>query len=237
MSQVISQTQIEGLTPRRGKVRDIYDLGDRLLIVATDRISAFDVVMPTPIPDKGAVLTQISKFWFERFDGVVPHHLDYVITPERVPAGLEKYADQLVGRAMVCKKAKVLPVECVVRGYLAGSGWKEYKTSQSVCGVQLPAGLQQCSQLPEPIFTPSTKAEEGHDENISAEQAADVIGADLAQQVAEISIELYSKAAEYAAQPRRDHRRHEIRVRYDRCRAADLDRRGAYAGQFEVLAG
>jgi phosphoribosylaminoimidazole-succinocarboxamide synthase len=198
MSQTLTQTQISGLTPRRGKVRDIYDLGERLLIVATDRISAFDVVLPTPIPDKGAVLTQISKFWFERFNGFVSHHLDYIVAADRVPAGLEKYKDQLVGRAMVCKKAKVLPVECVVRGYLAGSGWKEYGQRQSVCGVKLPAGLKQCSQLPQPIFTPTTKAEQGHDEPITIEQAGQMIGMDLAKRVAELSIQLYTKAAEYA---------------------------------------
>jgi phosphoribosylaminoimidazole-succinocarboxamide synthase len=198
MSQVLKQTEIPALAGRRGKVRDIYDLGDRLLLVATDRISAFDVVLPTPIPDKGVLLTQVSRFWFDRFHEAVPHHLDYVVTRQRVPAGLEKYADQLVGRAMVCKKAKVLPVECVVRGYLAGSGWKEYGQHQSVCGVKLPAGLKQCSQLPQPIFTPTTKAEQGHDEPITIEQAGRMIGADLAKRVADLSIQLYSKAAEYA---------------------------------------
>jgi len=198
MSQVLTRTEIAGFTPRRGKVRDVYDLGDRMLLVATDRISAFDVVLPTPIPDKGAVLTQISQFWFERFDGLVPHHLEYVVSRDRVPKGLERSADQLVGRAMVCRKAKVVPVECVVRGYLAGSGWKEYGQTQSVCGVKLPAGLKQCSQLPRPIFTPTTKAEQGHDEPMTIEQAGEVIGADLARRVADLSIQLYSKAAEYA---------------------------------------
>ncbi len=198
MPQVLTQTEIPGYAPRRGKVRDIYDLGEQLLLVATDRVSAFDVVMPTPIPDKGAVLTRISEFWFERFNDVVPHHLLYVVSRDRVPEALSAHADQLVDRAMVCRKAKVLPVECVVRGYLAGSGWKEYQQSQSVCGVQLPAGLQQCSQLPEPIFTPTTKAEQGHDEPITIEQAGEVIGMDVARKVADLSIQLYSQAAEYA---------------------------------------
>ncbi len=181
MTRVISQTEIPGFSRRRGKVRDIYDLGQQLLIVATDRLSAFDVVLPTPIPDKGVVLTRISRFWFDRFAGTVPHHLLYVVAPDRVPKGLEKVADQLIGRAMVCRKAKVLPVECVVRGYLAGSGWKEYKNSQTVCGIELPAGLKQCSQLPEPIFTPTTKAEQGHDENITFDQAGRMVGPDLGQ--------------------------------------------------------
>jgi len=134
MGTIVVETNIAGLAVRRGKVRDIYDLGEELLIVATDRISAFDVVLPTPIPDKGAVLTQISAFWFERFRDVVPHHLQYVVTRRRIPEGLEPYAEQLLGRAMVCRKAEVVPIECVVRGYLAGSGWKDYQQTQAVCG-------------------------------------------------------------------------------------------------------
>jgi phosphoribosylaminoimidazole-succinocarboxamide synthase len=198
MAQVLSKTDIAGLTPRRGKVRDIYDLGEHLLLVATDRISAFDVVMPTPIPDKGVLLTQISRFWFERFSGTVAHHLLYVVGKDRVPKGLERAADQLVGRAMVCRKAKVLPVECVVRGYLAGSGWAEYSKTGTVCGVSLPAGLKQCGQLPEPIFTPTTKAERGHDEPMTMEQAGDLVGKELACRVRDMSLLLYTKAAEYA---------------------------------------
>ncbi len=198
MAQVLTQTDIAGLTPRRGKVRDIYDLGEQILLVATDRLSAFDVVLPTPIPDKGVVLTQISQFWFEHFSSTVPHHLLYVVSRERVPAGLEKFADQLVGRAMVCRKAKVLPVECVVRGYLAGSGWAEYKKSQTICGIQLPEGLKQCSRLPKPIFTPTTKAEQGHDEPITIDQAGERIGQEMANRVGDLSLRLYSKAAEYA---------------------------------------
>ena len=198
MEHVLTKTDIPGFTPRRGKVRDIYDLGNEMLIVATDRISAFDVVLPTPIPDKGVVLTQISKFWFERFSSTVPHHLLYVVGSDRVPGPLKAHVGQLAGRAMVCRKAKVLPVECVVRGYLAGSGWAEYKNSQSICGIRLPSGLQQCSQLPEPIFTPTTKAEQGHDEPVTIEQAGGMIGQDLASRVRGLSIMLYSKAAEYA---------------------------------------
>lgn len=198
MTRVIAQTDLPGFPFRRGKVRDVYDLGREMLLVATDRISAFDVVLPTPIPDKGTVLTQISRFWFERFADTVPHHLLYVVSHEQAPGQLTQYLDQLVGRAMVCRKAKVVPVECVVRGYLAGSGWAEYKKSQTVCGIRLPAGLQQCSQLPEPIFTPTTKAEQGHDEPITIEQAGEMVGSDLANRVRDLSIMLYSKAAEYA---------------------------------------
>jgi phosphoribosylaminoimidazole-succinocarboxamide synthase len=198
MNQVISQTDLPGLPRRSGKVRDIYDLGEQLLLVATDRLSAFDVVLPTPIPDKGAVLTQLSRFWFERFAGTVPHHLLYVVSRDHFPGQLRQYLDQLVGRAMVCRKATVLPVECVVRGYLAGSGWAEYKQSQSICGIKLPPALKQCSQLPEPIFTPTTKAEQGHDEPVTIEQAGKMVGLDLARKVRDLSIMLYTKAAEYA---------------------------------------
>ena len=198
MSQVIAQTDLPGFPRRRGMVRDIYDLGEQLLLVATDRLSAFDVVLPTPIPDKGAVLTRISRFWFERFAGTVPHHLLYVVSRDQVPSQLKQHLDQLVGRAMVCRKATVLPVECVVRGYLAGSGWAEYKQTQSICGIKLPAGLKQCSRLPEPIFTPTTKAEQGHDEPITIEQAGKMINPDLAKRVRDLSIMLYTKAAEYA---------------------------------------
>jgi len=198
MGTIVVETNIAGLAVRRGKVRDIYDLGEELLIVATDRISAFDVVLPTPIPDKGAVLTQISAFWFERFRDVVPHHLQYVVTRRRIPEGLEPYAEQLLGRAMVCRKAEVVPIECVVRGYLAGSGWKDYQQTQAVCGIALPAGLTQCARLPEPIFTPATKAEKGHDENITFEQACETAGADRMRRIRELSIDLYRRAAEYA---------------------------------------
>ena len=195
----ILQTEIPDCRPIRGKVRDIYDLGDKLLLVATDRISAFDVIMANGIPDKGAVLTQLSLFWFDWLgDSVKNHLIDTAV--EKFPAPFDKYADQLARRSMLVKKAEVLPVECVVRGYLAGSGWKEYQDSQTVCGVKLPAGLKQCDKLPELIFTPSTKAVQGlHDENISFEQAVETIGADTANYVREKSIEVYVKAAEYAA--------------------------------------
>ncbi len=180
-----------------GKVRDIYAVGDdKLLIVTTDRLSAFDVVMPTPIPGKGEVLTRVSAFWFDKLKAIVPSQaLD--IAPESVVLASER--GQVAGRAIVVKKLKALPVEAIVRGYLVGSGWKEYQSSQSVCGIKLPAGLAQAERLPEPIFTPSTKAAVGaHDENIAFEQMAALIGADLATQVREVSLALYKTAAEYA---------------------------------------
>ncbi len=192
------QTNITGLEPSRGKVRDIYDLGDKLLIVATDRISAFDVVMANGIPYKGIVLTQISKFWFDFLTGLVEHHLisDNV---KNFPRPFCSSAEQLAGRSMLVKKVEVLPIECVVRGYLAGSGWKEYQASQSVCGVKLPPGLKQCEKLPEPIFTPATKAERGtHDENISFQQSVDIIGRKPARYVQDKSIEIFKKAGIYA---------------------------------------
>jgi phosphoribosylaminoimidazole-succinocarboxamide synthase len=178
---------------RRGKVRDVYDLGDRLLMVATDRISAFDVVMDETIPDKGALLTQISAYWFETLAHVVPNH---VITYDMhaVEGLTNDERAQLQGRSVVVRKTQPLPVECVVRGYLAGSGWKEYQASHTVCGVDLPAGYVESSQLAEPIFTPATKAEEGHDENISFAQAATILGEDVAAQVRDYSIALYNAA-------------------------------------------
>ena len=197
MAAVVTETHLEGLPVRRGKVRDVYDLGDRLLIVATDRISAYDVIMPTPIPDKGRLLTGLSLWWFDFLADITPNHL---ITADvaKMPAAVKAHADILRGRSMLCRKAKVFPVECVVRGYLAGSGWKEYQARGTVCGVKLPAGLKQCSPLPEPIFTPSTKAEAGHDENISFEQSCDAIGREAATTLRDRSIAVYKKAAEYA---------------------------------------
>ena len=182
----------------RGKVRDIYDLGDSLLIVATDRLSAFDVVLPDPIPGKGRVLTQMSMFWFHRFETLVPNH---VVTADvdRFPGELAKYEAELAERSMVVKKAEPLPVECIVRGYITGSGWKDYQRSGAVCGIALPSGLVESQKLPEPIFTPSTKAEVGqHDENVPIEAVAREIGAELAERVKEISLRLYKEAAEYA---------------------------------------
>jgi phosphoribosylaminoimidazole-succinocarboxamide synthase len=179
---------------RRGKVRDVYDLGDRLLMVATDRISAFDVVMEETIPDKGALLTQISAYWFETLGHVVPNH---VITYDMhaVDGLTDEERAQLQGRSVVVRKTQPLPVECVVRGYLAGSGWKEYQASRTVCGIALPDGYAESSKLVEPIFTPATKAEEGHDENISFEQAATILGSDVASALRDYSIALYNAAS------------------------------------------
>ncbi len=179
---------------RRGKVRDVYDLGDRLLMVATDRISAFDVVMEETIPDKGALLTQISAYWFETLGHVVPNH---VITYDMhaVDGLTDGERAQLQGRSVVVRKTQPLPVECVVRGYLAGSGWKEYKASRTVCGIALPDGYAESSKLVAPIFTPATKAEEGHDENISFEQAAAILGSDVASALRDYSIALYNAAS------------------------------------------
>jgi phosphoribosylaminoimidazole-succinocarboxamide synthase len=183
-----------------GKVREIYALDDRhLLLVASDRISAFDVVMPTPIPDKGKVLTAMTDFWLDHLAGIVPDHRISTAV-ETYPAALREHADALRGRSMLCRRAEVLPVECVARGYLAGSGWKEYRADGTVCGIALPAGLEESAQLPEPIFTPATKAELGaHDENISFEQMADVVGIDVAKRLRDITLELYATAAEHAA--------------------------------------
>ena len=199
MSQAILETAITGQTATKGKVRDIYDLGDKLLIVASDRISAFDVIMANGIPDKGSLLTQISLFWLDWLGDTVKNHL---ISADVADFGdaFADHTDQLVQRSMLVKKTKVLPVECVVRGYLAGSGWKEYQESQSVCGHKLPAGLKQCSKLSEPIFTPATKAQLGdHDENICFERSADIIGTEAATYVRDKSIEIYCRAADYAA--------------------------------------
>jgi phosphoribosylaminoimidazole-succinocarboxamide synthase len=184
---------------RSGKVRDIFDLGENLLFVATDRISAFDVIMPNGIPRKGEVLTQISYFWFSQTEAFQPNHL-VSRNGDALPADLQKFAQQLSRRSMIVKKAKPLTIECVVRGYLAGSGWKEYRERQTVCGIKLPAGLKESSELPEPIFTPATKAESGHDENISFERAAEMVGKDKAEQARTASLKLYNFARDYARQ-------------------------------------
>jgi phosphoribosylaminoimidazole-succinocarboxamide synthase len=197
MGSVVSQTEFAGLKLRgRGKVRDLYEVGDRLLIVATDRLSAFDVVLPTPIPDKGRVLTQLSLFWFEKLRDVIPHH---VVEAVHFPAELAPFERDLHGRAMLVRRTEPLPIEFVVRGYLAGSGWKEYKSGGKVCGIPLPPGLRESDRLPEPIFTPSTKATSGHDENISFDQAAERIGRPLAERLRAVSLEVYRRASEYAA--------------------------------------
>mgnify|MGYP000642787510 CR=1 FL=1 len=184
---------------KSGKVREVFDLGENLLFVATDRISAFDVVMPNGIPRKGEVLTQLSHFWFDQTESLVPNHR-VLRTGDALPPELSAYSNQLARRSMIVKKAKPLAIECVVRGYLAGSGWKEYKTSRTVCGIPLPPGLLESSELPEPIFTPATKAETGHDENISFEQAAQIVGRDIAEKVRDLSLKIYNHARAYARQ-------------------------------------
>jgi len=200
-SQVISTTEFKNLKLKgRGKVRDIYDLGDRLLIVATDRMSAFDVVMPNPIPDKGRILTQLSKFWFDLTKEIVPNH---VISTEvkDYPKDCEPYQEMLRGRSMLVMKTEVVPIECVVRGYLSGSGWEEYKKTGEVCGIRLPEGLVESTKLEEPVFTPATKAEMGlHDENIPFERVEKIIGNDLAQKVKLLSMAVYKKARNFAEQ-------------------------------------
>jgi phosphoribosylaminoimidazole-succinocarboxamide synthase len=192
------QTDLPGVRPfKQGKVRDVYDLGDRLLVVATDRLSAFDVVLPTGIPGKGIVLTQMSLFWFELLGDTVPHH---VVTANvgDYDGELQKHRDQLEGRSMIVQKTEVLPVECVVRGYLAGSGWKDYQATGAVCGIPLPAGLEQSGRLDPPIFTPATKAETGHDENIPFETMETTVGAERAAEARRVSLEIYSRARAYA---------------------------------------
>jgi phosphoribosylaminoimidazole-succinocarboxamide synthase len=197
MYPAISQTDFSGLKLiARGKVRDIYDLGERLLIVATDRLSAFDVILPTPIPDKGRVLTQLSLFWFEKLSGIVPHH---VISATDFSGDLAHYTNDLRGRSMVVRRTNPVPIECVARGYISGSGWKDYRATGKICGIPLPAGLRESDKLPEPIFTPATKATTGHDENISFGQAAAQIGHELAARLRDITLEVYRRASEFAA--------------------------------------
>jgi phosphoribosylaminoimidazole-succinocarboxamide synthase len=195
---IVMKTDLAGLKLHvRGKVRDIYDLGEHFLIIATDRLSAFDVVLPTPIPNKGKVLTQMSAFWFDYFKDSVPNH----VVSTRVndyPKELHRFRDQLEGRSMLVKKAKVFPVECVARGFLTGSGLKDYNKTGELCGIPLPPGLRDSDRLPQPIFTPATKAETGHDENISEEQAGKVIGAENVRRLKELTLSIYSRAVEYA---------------------------------------
>jgi phosphoribosylaminoimidazole-succinocarboxamide synthase len=196
MNAIVWETSLPGIQfLNRGKVRDLYEVGGHLLIVATDRLSAFDVVLPTPIPDKGRVLTQLSLFWFNLLGDVIPNH---VLSAADFPPELDAYREQLEGRTMLCQKTKPLPVECVVRGYLSGSGWKDYGATGKVCGISLPAGLRESERLPEPIFTPSTKAIAGHDENISFDEAASTIGGELAERVRAVSLEIYRRAVAYA---------------------------------------
>lgn len=192
-------TTMERRPDSRGKVRDIYDAGENLLMVATDRISAFDFILPDEIPFKGEVLNRISAFWFDKFADIVPNHL-VSIDPADFPEEFAEYRDYLVGRAMLVKKAQTIPVECIVRGYLTGSGKKTYDENGTVCGIQLPEGLTEASKLPEPLFTPSTKAEIGdHDENISFERCCEIVGEDIATQIRDLSLKIYKAAAEYAA--------------------------------------
>jgi phosphoribosylaminoimidazole-succinocarboxamide synthase len=198
-SSVISTTEFKSLSLKgRGKVRDIYDLGRHLLIVATDRISAFDVIMPNPIPDKGKILTQLSRFWFELTQGIIPNHLISTEVND-FPKEVLPYREVLKGRSMLVTKADPLPVECVARGYLSGSGWEEYHKGGAVCGIRLPKGLVESSRLDEPIFTPATKAEMGlHDENITFEKMEKVVGKDLAQRLRAVSLAIYKKARDFA---------------------------------------
>ena len=192
-------TTMERRPDSRGKVRDIYDAGENLLMVATDRISAFDFILPDEIPFKGEVLNRISAFWFDKFADIVPNHL-VSIDPGDFPEEFAEYRDYLAGRAMLVKKAQTIPIECIVRGYLTGSGKKTYDENGTVCGIQLPEGLTEASKLPEPLFTPSTKAEIGdHDENISFERCREIVGEDIATQIRDLSLKIYKAAAEYAA--------------------------------------
>jgi phosphoribosylaminoimidazole-succinocarboxamide synthase len=198
MKEAIVETRLEGLSPfRQGKVRDLYEAGEHLLIVATDRISAFDYVLATGIPDKGAVLNQLSAFWFGLTSDVVPNHVMTTDTAE-YPAPLRRHAAILQGRSMLVRRTRPLAIECVVRGYLSGSGWKEYQKTGRVCGIELPAGLKESDRLPRPIFTPSTKAESGHDVNITETEAAAIVGADLIQELRDLSLDVYRRGAAHA---------------------------------------
>jgi phosphoribosylaminoimidazole-succinocarboxamide synthase len=195
-AMLMLDSAIPGMTPRRGKVRDVYDFGDRLLFVATDRISAFDYVLPNAIPRKGEVLTRLSQFWFDLLG--VPHHF-ISDDPQQLPLPAGTDVTSLRGRSMVVRRTDVIPIECVARGYLSGSGWKEYQQSGTVCGIPLPAGLQESSRLPAPIFTPATKAETGHDENISFERTSELIGQALAEQLRELTLSIYQRGCQHAA--------------------------------------
>src|SRR4051794_27569830 len=196
MMSVLLSSDVPGVPCRRGKVRDVYDLGDRLVLVATDRLSAFDWVLPTGVPDKGRILTALTLFWLDWLG--VPHHL-LEADPLKMPPPFPQHADELRGRTCLVRKARVVPIECVVRGYLAGSGWQEYQRGGTVCGMPLPAGLSQAQELPEPIFTPATKEEQGHDENVTFERMTQLVGAPLAADLRQRSLDVYSRARAYAA--------------------------------------
>jgi phosphoribosylaminoimidazole-succinocarboxamide synthase len=195
---VLLETDLPGVERHgRGKVRDVYRVDDRLLIVATDRISAFDYILPTGIPGKGRVLTQLSIFWFDFLRDLTPTHF-LTARVDDYPGPLQRYSDQLEGRSMLVKRARMVDIECVARGYISGSGWKEYREQGTVCGIRLPRGLRESDRLPEPIFTPATKAQTGHDENIPFERMEELIGADLARRLSELTLEIYERAARYA---------------------------------------
>jgi len=196
LNNVVWETNLPGIHfLNRGKVRDLYEVGGQLLLIATDRLSAFDVVLPTAIPDKGRVLTPLSLFWFNLLREVIPNH---IVSATELPPELAQYREQLEGRTMLCRRTNPLPIECVVRGYLVGSGWKDYRATGKVCGITLPSGLRESERLPQAIFTPSTKATTGHDENISFDEAVKLIGAELAEKVRTVSLEIYRRAAAYA---------------------------------------
>lgn len=198
MDKALRETNLSDVgTPKRGKVRDIYDLGDKLLIVASDRLSAFDVVLPTGIQDKGKVLTKLSVFWFRQIEDIVKNHL-LEVNVDKYPDALKKYSNDLRDRSMMVKKAKVIPVECVVRGYLSGSGWSDYKKAGSVCGIELPRGLVESSKLDKPIFTPTTKAEEGHDMSISFDELIGIVGESLAERLRDLSLSVYERGCKVA---------------------------------------
>ena len=217
-----------------GKVREMYGFGDRLLMVASDRISAFDVVLPTPIPDKGRVLTGLSHFWFGRTEEIIPNHL---ITTELAAYPPEAQgAPDLAGRSMLVNRLTMMPIECVVRGYLVGSGWKDYQATGTVCGHSLPPGMVEAQKLPKPLFTPSTKATDGHDQNIDRDAGVLLVGEERFDRLAEVSIQLYETAAEYALERGHHHRRHQVRVRRGRDRPAGARRRGAHARLVALLA-
>ena len=198
MNKIVTETEFPDIQfVKRGKVRDIYDLGEYFLLIATDRISAFDVVLPNGIPEKGRVLTQISVYWFKQMEDIIQNHI-HAVTVKEFPDRLHQYAEILEGRSMLVKKTTPLPVECVVRGYLSGSGWKSYQKDRTICGILLPEGLIESSMLPEPIFTPSTKEEQGHDINISFKEVEDIIGKELAEKLRDTSLRIYSRAREIA---------------------------------------
>ncbi len=218
-----------------GKVREMYGFGDQILMVASDRISAFDVVLPTPIPHKGRVLTGMSLFWFEHFKDVARNHL-ISAEPKNFPIQAQNDPD-LAGRSMVVQRLTMLPIECVVRGYLVGSGWKDYQATGTVCGHALPAGMQEAEKLPKPIFTPATKATDGHDINIDKAAGKILVGDDRFDELERISIELYEAASEYAADPGHHHRRHQVRVRPRQHQPGGAGRRGTHARLVTLLAG